>query len=393
MAYVPAWKVLPVKTRIVLVAVVASAMVAVPVASAVDGAPLPRRDGVVVAWQARSTTAIVITGDQRAYAIHTLRRIAPGSRVRVEGIKWGTPTSGIKWSVTPSGIKWGIQRAANGSYQSRLTRLTGGATTMSLRGTVVRRFDRRGVVVSVRGGTFVIPLRGAVWLPSGKRTNATTTLGQFGAAVTIRVSFDAKGRAFTRRVIETAPPSPTPTVPVSGRITAVDLAARTLTVQAGSTAFPVALTISVPSTVDLANYPVGSQIAATVMQAAAPDTTIAVRALSLNRTFAQADSPVTSIVIPAPNPLHVAAINDLKSRWLAGRAQGSVPNTGVFTSEQNRLSRVAFLINVGDKTKAISELEQFDKKLRNAAMDIITTTFRDEVMAAATVLRAQLLAG
>ena len=377
----------------VLVSLLASTGVVVPAASAVDGAPLPRRDGVVVAWQARSATAIVVTTDQRAYAIHALRRVAPGSRVRVEGIKWGTPTSGIKWSVTPAGIKWGIQRAANGSYQSRLTKLAGRATTMSLRGTVVRRFGNRGVVVSVRGGTFVIPLRGAVWLPGGKRSNATTTLGQMGAAVTIGVSFDAKGRAFSRRVIETAPPVATPTVPVAGRITASDPVARTLTVQAGTTAFPVLLTISLPSLVDIARYPVGSEFAATVVQAAAPDTTLAATALSLNATFAQADSPATSIVIAPPNPQAVAAINDLKIRWLAARDQGIIPNTGEFTSEQNRIDRIAFLINVGDTTNAVSELEQLDKKLRNAPADTIATAFRDEVTAATAALRAQLLAG
>lgn len=377
----------------ILMTLVASTGVVIPAASAVDGAPLPRRDGVVVAWQARSATAIVVTGNQRAYAIHSLRRIAPGSRVRVEGIKWGTPTSGIKWSVTPAGIKWGIKRAANGTYQSRLTKLAGRATTMSLRGTVVRRFDRRGVVVSVRGGTFVIPLRGAVWLPGGKRANAVTVLGQMGAAVTIDVSFDARGRAFSRRVIETAPPAATPILPVAGRITASDPVARTLTVQAGTTAFPVLLTIALPTIADIARYPVGSEIAATVMQAAAPDTTLAATALSLNRTFAQADSPATSIAVPAPNPQTLAAINDLKGRWLAGRGQDLIPNTGVFTSERNRIDRIAFLVTVGDPTKAVSELEQFDKKLRNAPADAIATAFRDEMMVVAAALRAQVLAG
>lgn len=380
-------------TRTILGSLAASAMVAVPTASAVTGAPLPRRDGVVIAWQPRSSTAIVVTGDQRAYAIHSLRRAAPGSRVRVDGIKWGAPTSGIKWSVAPSGIKWGIKWAANGSYQSRLTKLRGRATTMSLRGTVVRRFGRRAVVVSIRGGTIVIPLRGAVWLPGGKRSNATSPLGAFGAKVTIRVSFDARNRAFSRRVVETSPPSQRPTLPVAGRVIASDTVGQTLTVQVGNAAFPVILTISVPAAVDLANYPVGSEIAGTVVQAAAPDTTLSAVALSLNKTFAQADSPLTTVVIAPPNPLHLAAIDDAQSRWLEGRAQGLVPNTGLFTSERNRLDRIEFLITVGDKPKAISELEQFDKKLKDAPPDDITPSFRGDRRAAATALRAQLLAG
>lgn len=381
-------------TRRTLASLAASALIGVPAASAVNGAPLPRRDGVVVAWQARSKTAIVVTGDQRAYAIHSLRRVAPGSRVRVDGIKWGTPTSGIKWSVAPSGIKWGIKLAANGSFQSRLTSLPGRATTMSLRGTVVRRFGRRSAVVSIRGGAFVIALRGAVWLPGGKFTNATPrNLGQMGAKVTVRVSFDAKGRAFSRRIVETSPPSATPTLPVSGRVVAIDTTGRTLTVRAGNAAFPVTLTIGVPPVVDLARYPVGSEIAATVKQAAAPDTTLAATALSLNATFADADSPITTVVIAPPIPQHLAVIDGMQSHWFAGRAQGLVSNTGVFTSEGNRLARIEFLITVGDKPKAVSELEQFDKKLRTAPPDAIATSFRDELITAAAALRTQLLIG
>jgi len=211
-----------------------------------------------------------------------------------------------------------------------------------------------------------------------------------GAKVTIRVSFDAKGRAFSRRIVETSLPSPTPTLPVAGRVIAIDTSGRTLTVRAGNAAFPVTLTVSVPPVVDLARYPVGSEIAATVMRAAAPDTTLAATALSLNATFADADSPITNVVIPPPNPLHLAAIDGMQSRWLAGQAQGLVPNTGVFTSERNRLDRIEFLITAGDKPKAISELERFDNKLRTAPPEAITTSFRDELITAAATLRMQL---
>ncbi len=379
------------QTRTILASLAASATVLVPTALAVDGAPLQRRDGVVIAWQARSSTAVVVTGDQRTYAIHSLRRVTPGSRVRVEGIKWGTPTSGIKWSVAPSDIKWGIKWAANGSFQARLTKLSGRATTMSLRGTVVRRFGGRGVAVSIPGATIIIPFRGAVWLPGGKLTNGVATLGQFGAKVTVRVSFDAKGRAFSRRVLEIAPPSVQPVAPLAGRVIAVDSVARTLTVQTGNASFPLPLTIGIPPAFNLALYPIGSEIAAEIMHGADPDTTLAATALSLNRTFAEADSPTTSVVIVPPNPLHLAAINDMLSRWRTGNAQGLVPNTGLFTSERNRLARVMFLITVGDKPKAVAELGQFDKKLRNAPPDAIMAAFRDENLAAAGALRAQLL--
>ncbi len=305
-------------SRTIIAGLGVSAFVAVPIAIAVEGRPLPRRDGVVVAWQARSATAVVVTGDQRVYAIHALRRVTPGARVRVQGIKWGAPTSGIKWTVAPSGIKWGIQRARNGSFQSRLTRL-GTASTMSLRGTVVRRFGTRGLAVSIRGATFVIPMtRGAVWLPAGKRQNATGQLGQFGATVRVQIAFGRGGRVSTRRIVEVQPPVQNRPVPVSGRMIAVDPAARTITVQSGTTTFALPLVINVPASIDLAAYPVGSQIAGQIVQAPAPQTTLHAVELSRNESFAAADSPATTIAVPAPNPAHVAAVQPA-GRPMAGR--------------------------------------------------------------------------
>jgi hypothetical protein len=383
-----------VKTRTLLASIAGSALVAVPVALAVDGQPLPKREGVVVAWQPRSTTAVVVTGDQRVYAIHTLRRATPGTRVRVEGIKWGTPTSGIKWTVAPSGIKWGIGRARNGSFQSRLTRL-GAATTMSLRGTVVRRFGTRGVAVSIRGATFVIPLtRGAVWLPGGKRQNATAPLGQFGSTVSIQISFSRTGRASTRRLTELQPPVANRRVPISGRVIAVDAAAHTITIQAGTTVFPLPLLIDVPATVDLAAYPVGSQLAGLIVQAPAPQATLHAVELSRNETFGRADSPTTTIQVPVPNPAQVAASNGLLARWTAARAGGLIPNDGLFTSQRNRLQRVAFLIGVSDKAKAIDELENFGKRFKNVSSpDDIDASLRDAIVTEADALRSQLVQG
>lgn len=375
--------------RTLIASIAGSALVAVPVALAVDGQPLPRRDGVVVAWQPKSTTAVVVTGDQRAYAIHTLRRVTPGTRVRVEGTKWGTPSSGIKWTVAPSGIKWGIARARNGSFQSRLTRL-GTATTMSLRGTVVRRFGRRGVAVSIRGATFVIPMtRGAVWLPGGRRQNATVPLGQFGSTVSIQISFSRTGRASTRRLTELQPPVANRRVPISGRVIAVDGAAHTITIQAGTTAFPLPLLIEVPATVDLAAYPVGSQVAGLIVQAPAPQGTLHVVEVSRNETFGRADSPTTTIVVPTPNPAHVTASNGLLARWTTARAGGLIPNDGLFTSQRNRLQRVAFLIGISDRAKAIDELENFSKRFKNSAPDDIDMSFKDAIVIEADALRAQ----
>ena len=381
------------KSHRLLASIAGSALVAVPVALAADGQPLPRREGVVVAWQARSTTAVVVTSDQRVYAIHTLRRVTPGTRVRVEGIKWGTPASGIKWTVAPLGIKWGIRRASNGSFQSGLTRL-GTARTMSLRGTVVRRFGARGVAVSIRGATIVLPLaRGAVWLPIGKRQNVTAPLGQLGSTVSVQIAFGRTGRATARRLIELQPPTANRRVPISGRVTAVDPMGHTIALQAGATGFPLPLVINLPAAVDLTAYPVGSQLAGQIVQAPAPQATLHAVELSRNETFARADSPATTIVISAPNPAHVAASNDLLSRWVAARAGGLIPNEGLFTSQRNRLQRVAFLIGIGDTAKAAAELENFSMRFKNSSPGDVDTSFRESIVTAAGALRAQLPLG
>lgn len=367
----------------------AGAAVLAPPAFAVDAQPLPRRDGVVVAWQAKTGTAVVVTGDRRVYAVHTLRRVTPGSRVRVDGVKWGTPTSGIKWSVAPRGITWGIKWARNGTYQSRLTR-TGTATTTSLRGTVIRRYPR-AVAVSVRGATIMIPTtRGAVWLPGGKIQNGTTELGQLGARVVVQLGFTSTGRAVGRGVIQIAPPTPSARLPLSGKIVAVDAAARTIVVRSGTVAFPLDLTVEVPATFDLALYPVGSQIAGRIAQAPAPQTTVHAVELSLNGTFAQADSPVTSVATPPANPAHVAAATSLKDKWLAGRTGGLISNDGVFTANLNRLERLGFLIGVSDKEKAVKELDQFVQLLKAGGQPAIEPAFRAEVEAAAADLKTQL---
>jgi hypothetical protein len=398
-------------TRLALLAIAGTTLTLAPTAAAVDGVALPNRQGVVVAWRAASSTAVVITDDRRAYAIHSLRRVSPGTRVRVDGIKWGTPSSGIKWSVAPSGIKWGIKWAKNGSYQSRLTALTGKAGVTSLRGTVVRRFGRRGVAVSIPGSTIILPLRGAVWLPSGKRAKAVGELGRFGSKVTITVAFDAKGRPFGRKVVETAPASARPVVPLAGRVIAVDATTRTVTLQVGSSAFPVALTLNIPASTDLARYPVASEVTVVAVQTS-PVVPLAAVGLSLNRTFADADAPPPPLPPPSadpgspanpssptnpdappapPPPAAITAIAQMQASWTDARTQGLIPNLGLFTSERNRLQRVAALIDLADKPGAIAELHEFEARLQTTPPGTISIPYRDEILADAVQLRALLV--
>ena len=377
----------------------------VPPARAVQGVPLPNREGVVVAWQPASSTAVVVTDDHRVYAIHSLRRVAPGVRVRVDGIKWGAPPRASKWTVAPSGIKWGIKwgikRAKNGSYSSRLTPLKGVARTTSLRGTVVRRFGRRGVAVSIPGSTIVIPLRGAVWLPGGKRTLATADLGQLGSKVSITVSFDAGGRPVGRRVVQTAPASATPTVPLAGRVSAVDAVTRTVTLQVGTKAFPLAFTINVPANADLTKYPAGAVITVVAVETAREGPLAAVY-LALNGTFAQADAPSpvvssgpanpTSPAASSPaSPQAIAAIEQMRVGWADARAQGLLPNTGLYTSQRNRLDDIAALIGAADKAGATAQLLEFEARLVSTPAGMISISFRDQMVTTSAELRSLLV--
>lgn len=392
-------------SRLALLAIAGSTLAVVPPARAVQGVPLPNREGVVVAWQPASSTAVVVTDDHRVYAIHSLRRVAPGVRVRVDGIKWGAPPRASNWTVAPSGIKWGIKwgikRAKNGSYSSRLTPLKGVARTTSLRGTVVRRFGRRGVAVSIPGSTIVIPLRGAVWLPGGKRTLATADLGQLGSKVSITVSFDAGGRPVGRRVVQTAPASATPTVPLAGRVSAVDAVTRTVTLQVGTKAFPLAFTINVPANADLTKYPAGAVITVVAVETAREGPLAAVY-LALNGTFAQADAPSpvvssgpanpTSPAASSPaSPQAIAAIEQMRVGWADARAQGLLPNTGLYTSQRNRLDDIAALIGAADKAGATAQLLEFEARLVSTPAGMISISFRDQMVTTSAELRSLLV--
>ncbi len=273
-----------------------TALLALTAAGAADGAsvaPLPQRDGVVVSWQAGSKTALVSTKDGRTYVIHGLRKVKPGTRVRVEGIKWGKPTRGIKWSRAPRGIKWGIKWARNGTYQSK-ARVIGRSNTMSLRATVVRRSGRSNVVVAVPGATVTLPLaRGAVWLPNGKRTKSLTRTD--GRRVMLNLRVDARGRVQIAKVRPVAANRPAPTMPVAGRVIAVDPVARTVTIR-GEGAGAVATTIALPAGADPTKITVGLQVTGVAVRD--PGTgELTISTLGLNGSFTAADT-----IIIAPDP-------------------------------------------------------------------------------------------
>ena len=398
------------RSRLVLAGLAATTLVAAPSAMGVDARPLPSRNGVVVAWQAASKTAVVVTTNRRVYTVHSLRRVRPGTRVRVDGIKWGAPTSGIKWSVAPRGIKWGIRFARNGTYQSRLTTL-GGATTTSLRGKVVRRYGRRAVAVGIRGATVILPLtRGAVWLPSGKVQKSRAPLGAFGSTVVVRLGF-ARGRAVARGVTQIAPPVSSAPVPVSGRIVAASAMSRSLTVRAGTVAFPLDVTIAIPPAVDIGLYPVGSVLASQIITAT--DGSLRPVELSLNGSFGQADSATTSVTVdpttagttptppppggggspPAPGPDVIAMATSLKDQWITAHTNGLIPGNGLYTSNRNRLERIEVLVTAGNAAEAILELDAFTARLDAGTTGEIDPIFKAQIAVDAAALRARLVNG
>jgi hypothetical protein len=342
---------------------------------------------------------VVTRGNQRAYVIHTLRAVKPGTRVRIGGIKWGTPTSGIKWAAPRPGIKWGIKWARNGTFQSRLTVLPGRLASATLRGgRVIRRYGQSAVAVSFPGGTYVVKVsRRAVWLPGGKITSSAGSIADIGSTVDLRVSIGRKGGIVATQVLQQKQPLAGDKLPLAGRIAATDLANRTLTISSSSDPiFPLDTVVTVPVGVDLATYSVGTQLASTVVIGENGDTTTYAATLSKNGSFAEADAAETTVSLLLPNPVHVATIEDMLSKWEAGNAAGLIPRNGLYQSEQNRLERVKRLIITNDKPAAVAELTKFEAMIDcppgPPGEDPIDKAFATEMTALSVALRAALAA-
>jgi len=269
------------------------ALAAAGAAHSATVAPLPQRDGVAVAWQPGPRTALISTRDGRTYVVHGLRKTRPGTRVRIQGIKWGKPTAGIKWSARPRGIKWGIKWARNGTYQSR-ARVMGRTTTVNLRGTMVRRVGNARMTVAVPGATVTLPLAptAAAALDrtrtsAKKRTMAARTRID-GRRVSLTLHVNARGVV---RVTAVRPvTAPAASVPVSGRIVAIDRTTRQITVRGDGAGAP-ALTLAVPAGADLGRLRIGMQV--TGMTTRDPQTgELTVATLGLNGSFSAADTLV-----------------------------------------------------------------------------------------------------
>lgn len=345
---------------------VALLAVATPQVFGATGQPLPNRTGVVVAWEAGSRSNVVASGSGRVYVVHSLRRYRVGTRVRVRGVKWGRTGLGIKWGLNPRGIKWGIRLASNGTYQSALSTL-GTQRTMALRGVVLRRWSTR-VAVSFRGAVVFLPIsRGAVWLPGGTLTKAGQ-IGQAGSRNTFTLTFSG-GAATVAAATQVSPPVPQQSIPFAGKITSIDRVNGTLVVSATKNpAFPIVLTLTFPEGMDLTPFVVGNHVAGMfVASQTGPERFVT--SISKDGSFAQADDPATNHVAPAPNPLDLQSIKQLRTHWDAAKAAGKFTQqgTGLYTSQRNQLALVERALMRNQKTPlVVLKIQKFIDDVQSA---------------------------
>ncbi len=347
------------RSRMLALLVVTGATAAVPAVADVTSIavkPLPNdRTGVVVDWRARSGTATVALRSGRMLAVHSIRRVQPGTRVQIDGIKWGTPASGIKWSVAPQGIKWGIKWSRNGTYTSKL-RSIGRAQGTPLRGVVVRRFGG-AVAVGTPGGMVVV--RMAVWLPKGgNKLTKARALPVRGDTITTNVRIGPRGRLHGDGVRITRAHGFTP-IPVAGRLSAKDDVRRTIRVSnVSDPAFPVHIDILVSSTIDTARLEVGDEVAATASMTA--EGALRISEVGPNATFAAGNDPAAIQVAPPPADTDtLALLRQTIDRWTAGREQGEITDQVTYDSGLARLERAQVAARDGNRPVARAELDAF----------------------------------
>lgn len=282
---------------------VAAVAVAIPVADALRVAPLASRDGVVLTWRTQNKTAVIAQPNGKLLAIHAIRRVTPGSRVTVSGIKWGSPVSGIKWSAAPSGIKWGIKWSRNGSYQSGVAtrRSTKKAVWTPVRGPIVKKFGKKAVAVGTPGGIVVVRIaalrRGSEGL-SGQKELMAGGLPPVGATISIRVYFGKNGIKVGRNLKYLKPPVPGASLPIAGSIASINIAAKTMViVDDQDKAYPVRITVALPPEFTIAPYTRGDEVA--VSGRFKPNGVMTSTLISENGDFREADDPTTTQILPS----------------------------------------------------------------------------------------------
>ena len=292
--------------------------------------PLPNPNGTVVNWNATSKTTVVATADKRVYVIHGLRKSSPGTRVRIQGIKWGKPTKGIKWGKAPSGIKWGIKWARNGTFRASVVRKRGKATTMSLRATVVRRVGKKGIIVSVPGATIGLPAaKRAVWIPR-KTKRAKAVGGSLGMTVLVTLRVAPNGTIAMTSAREVAAPAAKPTIPFAGKIVAINPKAHTMRVQIGGNGLTSMITLAIPAGTNLSTLRVGGPVTGTA-RGTNIDKPLTVTTISSNASFAAADKPIAVPKLPpstGSDPSPTSPATGETGGTSTGGTQNSSSNSG-----------------------------------------------------------------
>jgi hypothetical protein len=295
-----------VRKRTLVIAAVAALSAIAPISEALRVAPLKTRNGIVVTWRPQNGVAIVAQPSGNLLAIHALRKVAPGTRVTVSGIKWGTPTSGIKWGTPAHGIKWGIKWGRNGSYQSGLRKKKAKkAVWTPVRGPIVKRIGKKAVAVGTPGG--VVVFRVSFARIQGHVANAVATLPPVGATISVRVFFGKKGVKFGRDIKYLKPPVPGASLPFAGRIRSINLATRTMVVEDDQDpAYLVRVKVKLPREFTLTPYTVGEEVA--VAGTLAAGGTLALTAIGPNANFDQADDPTAVQILTTGQPACANAV-------------------------------------------------------------------------------------
>jgi hypothetical protein len=319
-----------VRKRTVLLGTVVVASVFAPLADGLRIAPLSQRDGVVVHYRDENGVAIVAQPNGRLLAIHSLRKVTPGQRVTVQGIKWGTPTAGIKWSVAPRGIRWGIKWGRNGSYQSGLRkRGTRKAVWTPVRGPVVKRFGKKAVAIGTPGGVVVVRValrRGSEGL-AGQKSLFATELPPVGATVSVRIFFGPNGVKLGRDLRYLKPPVPGAALPVAGEIESIDTVTKTMVLlDDQDRAYPVRIRVALPDEFSVKLYTPGQEAA--VEGTVSADGSLSATLIGPNGDFAAADDPnaVQMLTNGTPACTNAVGASCPPDTGSSGSSSGSIPD-------------------------------------------------------------------
>lgn len=304
--------------------------------------PLRDRSALVVGSRERSHVVVVVTTTGRMMAIHSLRKLSPGTRVRVDGIKWGAPLAGIKWGTRPGGIKWGIKWAKNGTFASTMA-VTGRASNLRVRGVVVAR-NRHGIVLGTRGGVAVVRI--ALRMPTAPRTTHAVAAPRVGQVVKIPVTISRRGRLVGTRVIVER--TTRGAVPLAGTLTVVSRAARTIRISAGADpAVPLDVGLAVPAAIDMGLLSTGQEVAATATVNA--DGTLRVAEIGPNDSFAAANDPARQQSAPPPADRATLDVIDAAiARWADARTANAITDPGLAASIASGLITLREAAAAGD---------------------------------------------